>query len=169
MIKGQTKRSRVDTSDPTKVGAHTFHEWLQLQLKARHLTQRQLAQKSGVDHSTISRLVRGDRVPSLRTAGLLARSLDMSPEIDGPSFATSGSPAARVEYALRSDDLLTEAGVREIMDIYLAARRRRARGIATASPGEAKSRTPVPIVVEVAGLGGGVRAGVTSRSTPNRS
>jgi transcriptional regulator with XRE-family HTH domain len=169
MIKGQTKRSRVAKSDPTRIRTHTFHEWLQLQLKARHLTQRQLAQKSGVDHSTISRLVRGDRVPSLRTAGLLARSLDMSAEMDAQSFATSGSPAARVEYALRSDDLLTEAGVREIMGVYLAARRLRTRGIATTSPGEAKSRTPVPIVVEVAGLGGGVRESVKPRSTPNRS
>ena len=38
-----------------------FNEWLRTQLKAKKMSQRQLAQQSGVDHSTISRLVRGDR------------------------------------------------------------------------------------------------------------
>jgi transcriptional regulator with XRE-family HTH domain len=138
--------------DPLRVGSFAFNEWLQLQLKARKLTQRQLAQKSGVDHSTISRLVRGDRVPSLRTAAMLARSLDMPAEIDQERFDRSGSPAALVEYALRSDDLLNESGIREIMNVYLAARRRRPRSNASGGPAEMKSRTPVPIVVEVPGL-----------------
>ena len=39
------------------------------------MSQRQLAQQSGVDHSTISRLIRGDRMPSLGTATKLARGL----------------------------------------------------------------------------------------------
>ena len=81
----------------------------QVQLKARKLTQRQLAQKSGVDHSTISRLTRGDRAPSLRTATLLARGLGMAKGLawlDDQSLGRTGAPAARVEYALRSDDLL---------------------------------------------------------------
>jgi len=39
-----------------------FNEWLRTQLKAKKMSQRQLAQQSGVDHSTISRLVRGDRI-----------------------------------------------------------------------------------------------------------
>jgi len=45
-----------------------FNEWLRSQLKAKKMSQRQLAQQSGVDHSTISRLIRGDRTPSLGTA-----------------------------------------------------------------------------------------------------
>ena len=45
-----------------------FNEWLRSQLKAKKMSQRQLAQQSGVDHSTISRLIRGERTPSLGTA-----------------------------------------------------------------------------------------------------
>jgi hypothetical protein len=31
----------------------SFNRWLEVQLKARRLTQRQLAHKSGVNHSTV--------------------------------------------------------------------------------------------------------------------
>ena len=34
-------------------------------------------------------------------------------------------PTARVEYALRGDDLLSEADVRELMQVYIAHRARR--------------------------------------------
>lgn len=153
MVEQQTPQGDVDSEmGPTMSARRAFNEWLQVQLKARKLTQRQLAEKSGVDHSTISRLVRGDRVPSLRTATLLARGLGMPQDLgilDDHSFAGSGSPAARVEYALRSDDLLSEAEVHEIMNVYLAARLRRPRGIATPAPVKTTSRTPVPIVIGV--------------------
>lgn len=92
------------------------------------MSQRQLAQKAGVDHSSISRLVRGDRMPSLQTAVKLARGMD--PADPNPKGLDAGemratNPAARVEYALRADDLLSAANVREIMLYYLAARRGR--------------------------------------------
>jgi transcriptional regulator with XRE-family HTH domain len=32
-----------------------FNEWLRVELRARRMSQRQLAQRSGVAHSTISR------------------------------------------------------------------------------------------------------------------
>jgi transcriptional regulator with XRE-family HTH domain len=114
----------------TITGGWTFSQWLRAQLKARKLTQRQLAQKSGIDHSTISRLVRGDRTPSLRTANLLARSLGMGEGLDGMyrlGPGSAGTPAARVEYALRLDDLLAEPQIRHIMNVYLAARLRQLR------------------------------------------
>ncbi len=171
MIKGRTPQGRVDPElDPMKVGSLTFNEWLQLQLKARKLTQRQLAQKSGVDHSTISRLIRGDRVPSLRTAAMLARSLDMPAEMDQQRLTRGGSPTALVEYALRSDDLLNESGVREIMNVYLSARRRGPRGIATTTHAGMKGRAPVPIVVEVPGLDAGTTPiGRARVAAPGRS
>jgi transcriptional regulator with XRE-family HTH domain len=97
----------------------TFGEWLSAQLRSRKLTQRQLAQKSGVNHSTISRLVRGGRTPSLRTANLLAHALGVAV---GVGAGSPGSPTARVEHALRLDDLLSEHQVREIMNTYLTAR-----------------------------------------------
>ncbi len=108
-----------------------FNEWLRTQLKAKKMSQRQLAQQSGVDHSTISRLVRGDRTPSLGTASKLARGLrELRDETDAPQYfgltgAAVSNPAARVEYALRADDLLSEPDVRQVMEYYLALRMRR--------------------------------------------
>ena len=97
------------------------------------MSQRQLALQSGVDHSTISRLIKGDRMPSLGTATKLARGLrEISDESDGPAYFASLNrravlPTTRVEYALRGDDSLTEADVRELMQAYIAVRQRRIR------------------------------------------
>ena len=115
----------------TTQNGRAFNEWLRAQLKAKKMSQRQLAQQSGVDHSTISRLIRGDRMPSLGTATKLARGLrELRDDADTPQYlglVASGStnPTARVEYALRADDLLSEAQVRQIMEYYLAVRMRR--------------------------------------------
>jgi transcriptional regulator with XRE-family HTH domain len=146
MIEQLTLPGGVDPeAGPTGSGGRAFTQWLQLQLRARKLTQRQLAQKSGVDHSTISRLMRGDRTPSLRTATLLARGL-------GFPHGRSDSPTARVEYALRSDGLLTEPAVGRIMKVYLAARLRPPSSVATPVHVEAAGTTRVPILVRVAGV-----------------
>jgi transcriptional regulator with XRE-family HTH domain len=108
-----------------------FNEWLRAQLKAKKMSQRQLAQQSGVDHSTISRLVRGDRTPSLGTATKLAQGLrELRDEADTPHYfgliaSANSHPTARVEYALRGDDLLNEPQVRQVMEYYLALRMRR--------------------------------------------
>ncbi len=109
-----------------------FNEWLRAQLKAKKMSQRQLAQASDVDHSTISRLVRGDRTPSLGTATKLARGLrEIRDDADAPQYlglvsgGTTMNPTARVEYALRADDALGEAQVRQVMEYYLAVRMRR--------------------------------------------
>ena len=108
-----------------------FNDWLRAQLKAKKMSQRQLAQQSGVDHSTISRLIRGDRMPSLGTATKLARGLrELRDDADTPQYlglvaAGNTNPTARVEYALRADELLSEPQVRQIMEYYLAVRMRR--------------------------------------------
>lgn len=115
----------------TTDNGRAFNEWLRAQLKAKKMSQRQLAQQSGVDHSTISRLIRGDRMPSLGTATKLARGLreiredaDTSTALGVVSVAPQ-NPTARVEYALRADEALTEPQVRQIMEYYLAVRVRR--------------------------------------------
>ena len=115
----------------TTDNGRAFNEWLRAQLKAKKMSQRQLAQQSGVDHSTISRLIRGDRMPSLGTATTLARGLREIRE-DADTSAALGvvsvgpqNPTARVEYALRADEALTEPQVRQIMEYYLAVRVRR--------------------------------------------
>jgi transcriptional regulator with XRE-family HTH domain len=115
----------------TSTNGRAFNEWLRAQLKAKKMSQRQLAQQSGVDHSTISRLIRGDRMPSLGTATKLARGLrELREDADTPQYlglVTSGAmnPTARVEYALRADEMLSEPQVRQIMEYYLAVRMRR--------------------------------------------
>ncbi len=115
----------------TSQNGRAFNEWLRAQLKAKKMSQRQLAQQSGVDHSTISRLIRGDRMPSLGTATKLARGLrELRDDADTPQYlgvvaAGATNPTARVEYALRADDLLSEAQVRQVMEYYLAVRMRR--------------------------------------------
>jgi len=112
----------------------SFNAWLRGQLKEKKMSQRQLALQSGVDHSTISRLIKGDRMPSLGTATKLARGLrEIHDETDGPAYFSSLNaravlPTTRVEYALRGDDSLTEADVRELMQAYIALRARRSRG-----------------------------------------
>ncbi len=108
-----------------------FNDWLRTQLKAKKMSQRQLAQQSGVDHSTISRLIRGDRMPSLGTATKLARGLrELREDADTTQYLGlvapgTMNPTARVEYALRADEMLSEAQVRQIMEYYLAVRLRR--------------------------------------------
>ncbi len=112
----------------------SFNAWLRGQLKEKKMSQRQLALQSGVDHSTISRLIKGDRMPSLGTATKLARGLrEILDEADGPAYFSSLNsravlPTTRVEYALRGDESLTESDVRELMQAYIALRTRRARG-----------------------------------------
>ena len=111
----------------------SFNAWLRGQLKEKKMSQRQLALQSGVDHSTISRLIKGDRMPSLGTATRLARGLrEIADDADGPAYFASLNarqvlPTTRVEYALRGDDTLTEADVRELMQTYIQIRTRRLR------------------------------------------
>jgi len=112
----------------------SFNAWLRSQLREKKMSQRQLALQSGVDHSTISRLIKGDRMPSLGTATKLARGLrEILDDGDGAAYFASQSrslqlPTARVEYALRGDDVLTEADVRELMQAYIVRRSSRVNG-----------------------------------------
>ena len=110
----------------------SFNAWLRGRLKEKRMSQRQLAIQSGVNHSTISRLLKKGRMPSLRTAAKLSRALgDIHDEADANARFASATravfPTTRVEYALRGDDALIEADVRELMGAYIAIRSRRTR------------------------------------------
>jgi transcriptional regulator with XRE-family HTH domain len=149
----------------TTQNGRAFNEWLRGQLKAKKMSQRQLAQQSGVDHSTISRLIRGDRMPSLGTATKLARGLrEIHDDTDTPgaigvvSFG-SQNPTARVEYSLRADESLTEPEVRQVMEYYLAVRLRRFGRTFVTAP------EPVASVVPVAS---GASNGVVHHGAPSR-
>jgi transcriptional regulator with XRE-family HTH domain len=151
-----------------------FNEWLRAQLKVKKMSQRQLAQQSGVDHSTISRLIRGDRMPSLGTATKLARGLrELHDEAEPPQYlglVTSGTanPVARVEYALRADELLSEPDVRQVMEFYLSVRLRRfgRRNTGEGGGGAAEGPTPIRPRVWNTGSGASPRVGVVARSGP---
>src|SRR5260370_16738771 len=112
----------------TAQNGRAFNEWLRAQLKVKKMSQRQLAQQSGVDHSTISRLIRGDRMPSLGTATKLARGLrELRDDADTPQYlglVASGAtnPTPRVPYTLRPDHLLSEPHAPPIIENYPAIR-----------------------------------------------
>lgn len=155
----------------TERNAEGFREWLIAQLKARKMSQRQLAEKSGVDHSSISRLIRGDRVPSLHTAMRLAQAIDPTDHEAGglrPGSTAGTSPTARVEYALRADDRLIEADVREIMLYYLATRTGRPNPQTAPDPPGTRPNPPVAIVARSKD-GPGPALRLERRRTPRRS
>lgn len=112
-------------------GAIVFNLWLRRQLRERRMSQRQLAALSGVDHSTISRLLKNDRRPSLATATKLAKALrQVRGETDAAAYfdripEETLFPAKRVEMALRADELLDDDDVRRLMSAYHDTRRRR--------------------------------------------
>lgn len=118
-------------STPDDAPSDHFVDWLSRQLRATRMSQRQLAHRSGVSHSTISRLLTEKRVPSLGTATKIARALPSMPDDGSPPYRLGGvdrlptHPTARVEYALRADDLFGEPEVRQVMAYYLALRARR--------------------------------------------
>lgn len=167
----------------TRTNGRAFNEWLRAQLKAKKMSQRQLAQQSGVDHSTISRLVRGDRMPSLGTATKLARGLrELGENDDGPQYlgligGGVQNPTARVEYALRADEALSEAQVRQVMEYYLAVRMRRLGTAFNHDANHAQRSEPArtdprqlapavhsPIVPRAALVAGGSRTAVETRT-----
>jgi transcriptional regulator with XRE-family HTH domain len=140
-------------------GAIVFNIWLRRQLRERRMSQRRLAALSGVDHSTISRLLREDRRPSLTTAtklvGALRHVRGEQAESDTADYfertpEETVFPARRVELALRADEELDDDQVRRLMSIYLNARRRhqetasRPAAPARAGPARAGAARAVP-------------------------
>jgi transcriptional regulator with XRE-family HTH domain len=113
-------------NDPNEV---QFRDWLTVQLRARRMSLRQLAHRSGVNVSTVSRIVRGERRPTLHTAVALARVVrDSADESSATRFfgsltAESIDPVREVERALRADGTLDDEDVRRVMQSYLEARR----------------------------------------------
>ncbi|MEO6295004.1 MAG: helix-turn-helix transcriptional regulator [Candidatus Limnocylindria bacterium] len=53
---------------PNRITDGDFSGWLHDAMAERRITQRALAMRTGINHSTISRLIAGDRIPSLSTA-----------------------------------------------------------------------------------------------------
>jgi len=147
--RGHRPPSEAPDSEPERFG-----EWLARNLRSHRMTQRQLADRAGVDHSTISRLLRGHRMPSLQTALLLAGGVGSTPwpaTLAGVSGDAIWSRPGDVERAFRSDPALTDADVSNLMELYLAARRGHLAGGPSGEGARSASRDRgVPAVVGVA-------------------
>lgn len=70
-----------------------FAEWLRIKMLQRGLTQRQVAWRTGVAHTTVSRLLAGS-VPTARTLARLGRLFDWPPfdVVDPPTATAPGGP-----------------------------------------------------------------------------
>jgi transcriptional regulator with XRE-family HTH domain len=72
----QAQSSPDPINVPAAILAGDFAGWLREAMEARSVSQRMLAHLSGIDHSTISRLLSGERNPGLGTALALIRVLE---------------------------------------------------------------------------------------------
>lgn len=66
-------------SIPPRVVDADFAGWLRDAMAERRMTTRTLAMRTGIDHTMISRLMRGERDPKLSTAVALLRVLGHQP------------------------------------------------------------------------------------------
>ena len=79
MVRRSTGSTRQPELVPSAWFEDRFGEWLRVRMAERGVTQRMVALRSGVSHSTISRLIDRDRRPSLSTALALLRVLGSEP------------------------------------------------------------------------------------------
>lgn len=96
-----------------------FREWLARKIKTRGLSHTQLALLSGVDRSTVGRLLAGDRSPSLDTAVRLVGALDDEalPTVLARLGRRANHPT-RVAQALSEDPQLSETAEARLMRCY---------------------------------------------------
>ena len=98
-----------------------FRGWLQAEMRHRAISQRMLARRSGLDHSSISRLLSEGRTPSMETMARLAAALGarlpayIAPTVVGDSI-DANIRAALSELGVGSGD------IEEMLSLY---RRRR--------------------------------------------
>ena len=103
-----------------------FRTYLRAELRARRWSIRSLAARSGVDHSTIVRLLRGYREPRLETVAKLQRALGVTGQellMGTVDAAAQNDPVQRVVDALRSDPKLDRQGMATVVAYYLKVRR----------------------------------------------
>ena len=113
-----------------------FSDWLATQLRARRMSLRQLADRSGVNVSTVSRILHGKRRPSLRTALVISRALEPgSPPAQSDLSLTlvrgDVDAVTTVERALRADPQLSDAAVHRLMILYHTLRSDQSQRVAS--------------------------------------
>ena len=100
--------------------AEYFRGWLRDEMHRRGMSQRMLAERSGVDHSTISRLLSSGRTPSMATMARLADALGATL----PTFLRPKAGVTPLDARIRA--ALLEVGVEApYVDELIAHYRRR--------------------------------------------
>ena len=83
---------------PSRIINGDFSGWLRDAMAERRITQRALAMRTGIDHSSISRLLARDRIPSLSTAVAIVKVLSPSPlRVGTVSERASPMPRTRLD------------------------------------------------------------------------
>jgi transcriptional regulator with XRE-family HTH domain len=123
-------------------GSIRFRAYLVAEMRRRRWTQRYLAARSGVDHSTISRILTQTRSPSLETVERLRDAL-RGGSLGAPHDWTGLQATVRaIADTLTADPRMDPDRVNEVIDFYIQvrARRRHATGF-----------TPTPAIRRIAG------------------
>jgi transcriptional regulator with XRE-family HTH domain len=94
-----------------------FGAWIRTRLTLRGLSQRQLSARTGVHHSTISRLLRGEHQVSLRTALVIQAALARDEDDRYVSGPDPLHPAALFT-KLRSDGRLSDHEIAAVVRLY---------------------------------------------------
>jgi len=115
----------ADGSRTDSMGTQTddLRTWTQLRMRQRNLSHAQLAQKCGLDRSTVTRFLGRERRPTFDVAMRIVNALydtSCTPLVDQMRDLAAGPK--RVEAALRSDPLLHPTHVDVIMRQYLERR-----------------------------------------------
>ena len=106
-------------------GDVAIRDWLAREIRRRQMSQRMLATRSGVHHSTISRLLSSNRAPSWSTVVRLADALGTAP----PSFGHA--PAGATDAQIRRALLAVGVAPHDIDEMVAVYRRREMRRIQT--------------------------------------
>lgn len=82
---------------PARITEGDFAGWLRDAMRARRMTTRLVAMRTGLNHASISRLMNRAREPLLSTAIRLVRLLEREPRRGQPASGdpTTGTPPSR--------------------------------------------------------------------------
>jgi transcriptional regulator with XRE-family HTH domain len=97
-----------------------FDAWLSAELDQLDMTLARLARLSGLHRSTISRLLHGERRPTVETATRIAVALGSTRPPAGHERGTN--VVARVHHELAADPTLRPRDVRRLMTHYVLQR-----------------------------------------------
>ena len=108
-----------DASAPDR-SALPFDTWLAAELDALAMTPGRLARLTGLHRSTISRLLHGERRPTVETAARIAIAIGSSRPPAGPERRRD--IVARVRHELAADPTLRPRDVQRVMTHYVLQR-----------------------------------------------